>query len=91
MFKHKHINQNNDRGRHFELSYVFATSLYINICKQDRENFSNKRTKYVTELLFFKARVNLKWFRLLLNSIRVENPFATPPTEYYLMQNLKQY
>jgi len=26
MFKHNHINQNNERGRHFELSYVFATS-----------------------------------------------------------------
>ena len=24
--KHNHFNQNNDRGRHFELSYVFATS-----------------------------------------------------------------
>ena len=24
--KHTHFNQNNDRGRHFELSYVFATS-----------------------------------------------------------------
>ena len=26
MFKHNHFNQNNDRGRHFELSYVFAMS-----------------------------------------------------------------
>jgi len=26
MFKHNHINRNNDRGHHFELSFVFATS-----------------------------------------------------------------
>ena len=26
MFWHNHLNQNNDQGRHFELSYVFAMS-----------------------------------------------------------------
>jgi len=26
MIRHNHFNQKNDRGRHFELSYVFAMS-----------------------------------------------------------------
>ena len=47
MFSHKHFNQNNDRGRHFELSYVLAMSevrvhSYVSYCQplESTMNFS---------------------------------------------------
>ena len=38
LFRHNHFNQNNDPGRHFELSYVFATGGNTTIHGSDRAN-----------------------------------------------------